>query len=85
VQVADLQRHRAELDPKFHYIADAPGADPKKNPSIVRFSRKTREHFLSSMGKEGWTTWSAYWVDGKWVEKDTAPPPAVKAKRRPKK
>jgi DNA topoisomerase-1 len=88
VQVADLKRHRAELDPKFHFIADAPEADPKKNPAIVRFSRKTREHFLSSMGKEGWTTWSAYWVDGKWVEKDTAPPPAPKgskAKRKSKK
>jgi DNA topoisomerase I len=83
-EVADLVRHRAELDPKFHYIADAPDKDPDGNPSIVRFSRKTREHYLGSQKKGEWTGWSAWWVDGKWVakeaEKDEAP--AKTSKRR---
>ena len=68
-QVADLKRHRGELDPKFHYLADAPERDSEGNPAIIRFSRKTREHFLSSMRGEEWSGWSAHFVDGKWVVK----------------
>jgi DNA topoisomerase-1 len=73
VQVADLKRHRQELDPKFHYLADAPESDPEGNPAVIRFSRKTREHFLSSMNGEGWSTWSATWTDGKWVVREAEP------------
>ncbi len=69
-EVADLQRHRAELDPKFHYLADAPEKDPDGHPALIRFSRKTREHFLGSQKKGEWTGWSAWWVDGKWIPKD---------------
>jgi DNA topoisomerase-1 len=64
--VSDLKRHRSELDPKFHYLADAPEQDGDRNPAIIRFSRKTREHFLGSMQGEEWTQWSAYFVDGAW-------------------
>jgi DNA topoisomerase-1 len=67
--VADLKRHRSELDPKFHYLADAPEKDGAGNPAIIRFSRKTREHFLGSMKGEEWTGWSAFFVDGAWKEK----------------
>jgi DNA topoisomerase-1 len=69
-QVADLKRHRSELDPKFHFLADAPEKDADGNPSIVRFSRKTREHFLGSMKGEEWTGWSAFIVDGAWKVKE---------------
>jgi DNA topoisomerase-1 len=79
-QVSDLKRHRAELDPKFYYLADAAETDPKGNPTIIRFSRKTREHFLSSMEKDAWSSWSAYWVDGKWVAKESEPEAAGKSK-----
>ena len=84
-QVADLKRHRAELDPKFHYLADARETDPEGNPVLIRFSRKTREHFLSSMKGEEWTGWSAYWTDGKWVEKAAEPDSAPAAKGRKRK
>jgi DNA topoisomerase-1 len=79
-QVADLKRHRSELDPKFLYLADAPESDPKGNPVIIRFSRKTREHFLASMEGENWSPWSAYWVDGKWVAKVAEPEESGKSK-----
>ena len=78
--VSDLKRHRAELDPKFHYLADAPEKDPKGNPAVIRFSRKTREHFLSSLEKDGWSSWSAHWVDGKWIPRESAPEEDVKPK-----
>lgn len=78
--VSDLKRHRAELDPKFHYLADAPESDPKGNPAVIRFSRKTREHFLSSMEKDHWSSWSAHWVDGRWVAKVSDPDEAARPK-----
>jgi DNA topoisomerase-1 len=79
-QVSDLKRHRSELDPKFQYLADAPEADPKGHPAVIRFSRKTREHYLSTMDNGAWTPWSAYWVDGKWVEKESEPEAAGSSK-----
>jgi DNA topoisomerase-1 len=71
-QVADLKRHRAELDPKFHFLADAPEQDPDGNPTLVRFSRKTREHYLASEKGGEATGWTAHLVDGKWVARAKA-------------
>jgi DNA topoisomerase-1 len=68
-KVEDLRRHRDRLDPKFHYLADGPVVDPKGNPALVRFSRKTREHYLASEKDGEATGWGAFFVDGKWVEK----------------
>jgi DNA topoisomerase-1 len=65
-EVTDLKRHRAELDPKFHYLADAPERDPEGNPFEIRFSRKTREQFLASIRDGEPTGWSAHFIDGKW-------------------
>jgi DNA topoisomerase-1 len=82
-KVEDLVRHRAELDPKFAYLAAAPVTDPKGNPALVRFSRKIREHYLASEKDGEPTGWAAFFVDGKWVEK--APEPEERAPRRGKK
>jgi DNA topoisomerase-1 len=73
-EVADLKRHRAELDSKFHYLADAPEKDDKGNPVLVRFDRKAREHYLTS-GKNGEPTgWTARFADGAWrVHRAEAP------------
>ena len=83
--VVDLQRHRAELDPKFQYLVDAPAEDDAGRPSVIRFSRKTREHYLASQTKDGsWSGWSAWYVDGKWVPKvaeGEAPKPAPAKKK----
>jgi DNA topoisomerase-1 len=65
--VADLQRHRAALPEKYLYLADAPAADPKGRPAIVRFARKEREHYIASENAEGKPSgWSARFVDGAW-------------------
>jgi len=69
-QVADLVRHKADLDPKYHWLADAPAKDGEGRPTIIRFSRKTKEHYLASEGADGkpsgWTMWL---VDGRWTQK----------------
>jgi DNA topoisomerase-1 len=68
-QVEDLVRHKAELDPKYHYLTEAPLKDPKGNPTLIRFARKTKEHFLSSEKDDEPTGWTAMLIDGAWVEK----------------
>ncbi len=82
-KVEDLIRHRDELDPKFSYLLQAPVVDPKGNPVLVRFSRKTKEHYLASEKDAESTTWGAYFVDGKWVEKEveSSSKPARKKKK----
>ena len=65
-KIAELLPHRNEIDPKFAYLFDAPVQDDKGNPSILSFSRKTREHFLQSQAKGKPTGWRAFFRDGKW-------------------
>jgi DNA topoisomerase-1 len=64
--VAELQAHRAELAAKFQYLCDAPAADAKQRPAIVRFSKKTKEHYVASEEGGKPSGWSAWFVDGAW-------------------
>lgn len=70
--VKELAPHRAEIDAKYHYLLDAPQQDPQGNPAIIRFSRKSKEHYV--MTEEGGkaTGWSAFYVNGRWQEKNEA-------------
>src|SRR5690606_28091040 len=70
--VKELVPHRAEIDAKYHYLLDAPQQDPQGNPAIIRFSRKSKEHYV--MTEEGGkaTGWSAFYVNGRWQEKNEA-------------
>jgi DNA topoisomerase-1 len=80
--VDELARFRDRISPKFYYLADAPKADPDKNPTIVRFSRKTKQQYvMSEDGKGKATGWSAWYENGKWVADDKR----KKAKKEPKK
>jgi len=81
-EVTDLQRHRAELDPKFHYLADAPERDDAGNPVLVRFDRKVREHYLTSMKDGEATGWSARFADGSWRITRPEPRPGKAPARR---
>ena len=64
--VTELQPHRDELDTKFHYLLDAPEADPDGNPAVVRFSRKSREQYVTSEVDGKPTAWSAHYRNGCW-------------------
>ena len=68
-EVADLLRHRGELDPKYQYLAEAPEQDPDGNPAIIRFSRKSREHYVMSERNGKATGWSLFYERGGWKEK----------------
>lgn len=74
-KVADLKRHREELDPKFHHLADAPAKDPDGVDFVIRFSRKAKEHYLTSEDSSTLTAkkgakkpppWIATYREGEW-------------------
>ena len=64
--VAELLRFKDRLAPKHQYLAEAPVADPDGNPTIVRFSRKTKEQYVASEVEGKATGWAAYYTNGRW-------------------
>ncbi|WP_100657433.1 type I DNA topoisomerase [Alteromonas flava] len=70
-KVEELARFRDRLSSKFHYLADAPAADPDGNPTIVRYSRKTKQQYVMSENADGKATgWSAWYEGGQWKADD---------------
>ncbi|MCL2900249.1 type I DNA topoisomerase [Brenneria tiliae] len=66
--VEELKRFKDRLPEKLSYLADAPVADKDGNKTVVRFSRKTKQQYVSSEKEGKATGWSAFYIDGKWVE-----------------
>lgn len=65
--VHELARFRDRISPKFYYLADAPDKDPDGNPSMVRYSRKTKQQYITTENSDGKATgWAAWYTDGKW-------------------
>jgi DNA topoisomerase-1 len=66
--VEELARFKDRLPEKLRYLADAPVADAEGNKTLVRFSRKTKQQYVSAEKDGKATGWSAFYIDGKWVE-----------------
>ena len=66
--VQELLPHKDELDPKFHYLLSAPTQDPEGNPAIIKFSRKSKEQFVTSEAGGKATKWRVFYRNGQWVE-----------------
>ncbi|WP_174849629.1 type I DNA topoisomerase [Yersinia artesiana] len=66
--VEELVRFKDRLPEKLRYLADAPVTDNDGNKTMVRFSRKTKQQYVSSEKDGKATGWSAFYIDGKWVE-----------------
>ncbi len=64
--VEELAKFKERISPKFHYLADAPQADPDGRPTVVRFSRKSKENYVRSEVDGKPSGWTALFVDGKW-------------------
>lgn len=70
--VMEIKPHRKEIDPKYDYLMDAPPEkDPEGNPTVIRYSRKSKEQYVMSE-KDGKATggWSAWFENGLWVPRD---------------
>ncbi|GGE70347.1 DNA topoisomerase 1 [Streptosporangium jomthongense] len=64
--VMEIKPHRDEIDPKHDYLMDAPERDPEGNPTVIRYSRKTKEQYVMSEKDGKATGWSAWYINGKW-------------------
>lgn len=65
--VSELLPHRDEIDPKYHFLLEAPTKDGDGNPALVRYSRKTKEQYVMTEVKGKATGWRAFYENGKWV------------------
>ncbi len=65
--VVELIPHKKEIDPKYKFLFSAPVADPDGIPTIVRFSRKTKEQYVQSETEGKATGWKSFYKGGKWV------------------
>ncbi|MEQ5833530.1 type I DNA topoisomerase [Marinobacter sp. NFXS9] len=68
--VKEIKPHRDEIDPKYGFLMDAPEKDPEGNPTVIRYSRKTKEQYVMSEKDGKATGWSAFYSNGKWQPKD---------------
>ena len=66
--VEELLPHKAEINPKYHYLLTAPTKDPQGNKTVLRFSRKTKEQYVQSEVEGKATGWKVFYQNGKWVE-----------------
>ena len=65
--VKELLPHKDEIDPKYHFLLTAPVQDEEGNPSIVRYSRKTKEQYVMTESEGKATGWRAFYDNGRWV------------------
>jgi DNA topoisomerase-1 len=65
-RVKELIPHRVELDPKHHYLCDAPQEDNKGRPTIIRYSRKNKEQYVMTEEDGKATGWTAHYHNNQW-------------------
>jgi DNA topoisomerase-1 len=65
--VDELLPHKQEIDPKYHYLLQAPVKDSEGNRTLVRFSRKTKEQYVQTEINGKATGWKAMYQNGKWI------------------
>ncbi len=68
--VLELLPHGAELDSKYHNLLNAPTHDPEGRPAIIRFSRKSKEHYVQTEVDGKPTGWKAIYNDGQWQQSE---------------
>ncbi len=69
--VAEILPHKDEIDSKYNFLFSAPVEDSDGNPTLIRYSRKTKEQYVQSEIDGKATGWKAFYEGGKWVVSDT--------------
>ena len=83
--LAEILPHKEVLDPKYAFLLTAPVKDREGNPSIIRYSRKTKEQYVMSEIEKKASGWRALYVGGKWVEEVPVKKEAKKVAKKPAK
>lgn len=65
--VAEILPHKDEIDPKYTFLFSAPVADEDGLPTVIRYSRKTKEIYVQTEEEGKATGWKAFYEGGKWV------------------
>jgi len=65
--VAEILPHKDEIDPKYTFLFDAPVADDDGLPTVIRYSRKTKEIYVQSEEDGKATGWKSFYEGGQWV------------------
>ncbi len=81
--VSELLPHKAEIDPKYEFLFSAPVKDSSGNPTVVRYSRKSKEQYVQSEIEGKPSGWRATYESGRWVVSESKP--KAKAKKSTKK
>ncbi|UVL92844.1 type I DNA topoisomerase [Pseudomonas siliginis] len=68
--VIEILPHKDEIDPKYHFLCEAPQKDPDGLPAVIRYSRKTKEQYVQTEVDGKPTGWKAYYDGGKWTIED---------------
>ncbi|WP_339433390.1 MULTISPECIES: type I DNA topoisomerase [unclassified Pseudomonas] len=68
--VIEILPHKSEIDPKYHFLCEAPQKDPDGLPAVIRYSRKTKEQYVQTEVDGKPTGWKAYYDGGKWAVED---------------
>jgi DNA topoisomerase-1 len=67
-QLAEILPYKDQIDKKYNFIFKGPTKDPDGNDVVIRFSRKTKEHYLTSEVDGKTTSWRLYYRKAKWQE-----------------
>ena len=64
----EILPHQNEIDPKYQFLMRAPVKDSEGRRSLVKFARKTKEHYVMTENDKGKASgWRADYVNGEWV------------------
>ncbi|NHN35971.1 type I DNA topoisomerase [Pseudomaricurvus alcaniphilus] len=80
--VAELLPHKKEIDPKYKFLFSAPTEDDDGIPTVIRFSRKTKEQYVQSEIDGKATGWKAFYQGGAWVAAGKSEKAKPKAKKK---
>jgi len=78
-KVAELVPHRGEIPEKYHFLLDAPKEDSDGNPTVIRYSRKSKEQYVMTESDGKATGWSAVYNGKSWDITEKKKAPAKKA------
>ena len=65
--MVEILPHQNEIDPKYDFLFSAPIADEDGLPTVIRYSRKTKEIYVQSEEEGKATGWKAFFEGGKWT------------------
>ena len=65
--VSEILPHKDEIDKKYAFLFSAPIEDDDGIPTVIRYSRKTKEQYVQSEVEGKATGWKAFYEGGKWI------------------